>query len=79
MIKVHSSYLNLFLFSLQEWHINLFGEIVHDEPEQDQIIESTEEDLVILNERSTQTGKVFKKTQESRTIPIIFRVLRILE
>ena len=67
------------IFILQEWHINLFGEIVHDEPEQDQIIESTEEDLVILNERSTQTGKVFKKNQESRTIPIIFRVLRILE
>ena len=79
MIKVHSSYLNLFLFSLQEWHINLFGEIVHDEPEQDQIIESSEEDLVILNERSTQTGKVFKTQQKSRIRPIIFRVFRILE
>jgi hypothetical protein len=44
------------IFILQEWHINLFGEIVHDEPEQDQIIESSEEDLVILNERSSQTG-----------------------
>jgi len=40
----------------KEWHINLFGEIVHDEPEQDQIIESSEEDLVILNERSSQAG-----------------------
>ena len=48
------------IFILQEWHINLFGEIVHDEPEQDQIIESSEEDLVILNERSSQAGKVFK-------------------
>ena len=48
------------IFILQEWHINLFGEIVHDEPEQDQIIESSEEDLVILNERSSQTGRVFK-------------------
>ena len=64
MIKVHSSYLNLFLFSLQEWHINLFGEIVHDEPEQDQIIESSEEDLVILNERSSQAGKGFKNSKK---------------
>ena len=54
--------LNL-IFILQEWHINLFGEIVHDEPEQDQIIESSEEDLVILNERSSQAGRVFKNPE----------------
>ena len=56
---IKPSEINL-IFILQEWHINLFGEIVHDEPEQDQIIESSEEDLVILNERSSQAGSVQK-------------------
>ena len=74
--------MNFCLFLLQEWHINLFGEIVHDEPEQDQIIESSEEDLVILNERSTQAGRVFKiqkNPEKSRTRPKNFKVLRILD
>ena len=33
----------------KEWHINLFGEIVHDEPEHDLVVEASEEELGILN------------------------------
>ena len=37
----------------KEWHINLFGEIVHDEPEHDLVVEASElEDVGILNVQS---------------------------
>ena len=46
----------------------MFGEIVHDEPEDDLVVATTEDDLLILNERSQGVRRPVNFTAPTREV-----------